>query len=108
MIPKTEIVPEPIVSIKDIQCLDDSQNLPTFLSLDIGIFDPKEVQQGNPRSLQAKNTVREVIQQQDRTNIFERREADSEALVHFYSIIVAMSCHSCFLDEKNAFHRQSF
>ncbi|KAL0212458.1 hypothetical protein RCL1_006084 [Eukaryota sp. TZLM3-RCL] len=51
MIPKTDNVPEPIVSIIDVQCFDDSQNLPTTLSLDIETFDPTEVLQGNPRSV---------------------------------------------------------
>ncbi|KAL0213296.1 hypothetical protein RCL1_006922 [Eukaryota sp. TZLM3-RCL] len=107
MIPKAETVPEPIVSIKDIQCLDNPQNLPTILSLDIETFDPTEVLQGIPRSLQAKNSAREAIRQQNRSKTFEQREADSEALVQ-NSRIIAMSCHFCFLDENNAYHRRSF
>ncbi|KAL0217093.1 hypothetical protein RCL1_007576 [Eukaryota sp. TZLM3-RCL] len=74
MIPKTQTVPEPIVSIKDIQ---------------------------------SKNSAREAIRQQNRTKTFEQREADSEALGQ-NSRIIAISCHFCFLDENNAYHRRSF
>ncbi|KAL0225117.1 hypothetical protein RCL1_003029 [Eukaryota sp. TZLM3-RCL] len=107
MISKAETVSEPIVSIKDVQCLDNPENLPTILSLDIETFDPTEVLQGNPRSLQAKNSAREAIRQQNRTKTVEQQEADSEALVQ-NSRIIAMSCHFCFLDENNAYHRRSF
>ncbi|KAL0221126.1 hypothetical protein RCL1_000980 [Eukaryota sp. TZLM3-RCL] len=91
----------------DVQCLEIPENLPTILSLDIETFDPTEVLQGKPRSLQAKNSAREAIRQQNRTKTVEQREADSEALVQ-NSRIIAMSCHFCFLDENNAYHRRSF